>query len=593
MTGKKKEVTLRGIGMSPGIVIGKVRLVDRKKLKAEEWSISPGEVESESRRLLDAIEKSKKQLLKIKNTVFGEEKKDHLYIIDAHLMMLEDEMLIEDTLRNIRREKVNAEWALTMVVDELKKIFDAMDDIYMRERSGDVTYVGDTILRNLMGEKQEKISKIDEKVVIVAHDLSPADTAQMNKNNVIGFATDIGGKTSHTAIIARALEIPAVGGLEDITARVGTGDHIIVDGLSGKVVINPGEELFRDYLNKQQRYHYIEKEIHKYSKLPAETPDGRRLHIAGNIEILEEIPSLLSNGGEGVGLYRTEFLYMNRRTSPGEDEQFEVYKQVIEEVSPCPVTIRTLDVGMDKLLPYFDHPLELNPAMGLRSIRFCFKEKEVFKTQLRAILRASAHGKVRIMFPMISGLDEVRMARAALDEAREELDKEGIPFDKKVEIGIMMEVPSAAMIADILAKEVDFFSIGTNDLIQYSLAIDRVNEHVAYLYEPLHPAILRMVRNVVNAGHEAGIPVGMCGEMAGDPVYSLLLLGMGLDELSMSAFSIPRVKQVLRNISYDDAKAITEKVFSLSTAEDIRAHLTVEIKNRFSDELWEEFDMVG
>jgi len=591
MTQKSEDLFFDGIGISPGIVIGKVRLIDRKKVEVTERKISGEDIEQEVKRFEDAVKKAKTQLIKVKKKVFGEEKKDHLFIIDVHLMMLEDKMLLEDTISNIRNERINAEWALTMVVDELKKMFQNIDDYYLRERSGDISYVGEMILRNLSGEEHEKISKIDEKVVVVAHDLSPADTAQMNKDNIVAFATDIGGKTSHTAIIARALEIPAVGGLEEITGRVKTGDHIIVDGLSGKVIINPGKKLFREYLNKQQRYHYIEKEILKYADLPAVTPDGKRLHIAGNIEIVEEIPSLLSHGAEGIGLYRTEFLYMNRNRPPSEKEHFETYCDVIEKLSPNPVTIRTLDLGMDKIVPFFENPVELNPALGLRSIRFSLKEREVFKIQLRAILRASAFGRVKIMFPMISGVEELREAKAVLSEAKGELLKEGIAFDKAIETGIMIEVPSATLIADLLAKEVDFFSIGTNDLIQYSIAIDRVNEHVAYLYEPLHPAILRMVKNVVTAGHHAGIKVGMCGEMAGDPVYSIVLLGLGLDSLSMSAFSIPRVKKVLRSIASQDAQLIADKALSLSTAREIRDYIQGEINERFQGELWEEFSM--
>jgi len=589
MTPKKEETTLSGIVKSPGIVIGKAWLVDKKRVKAVKRKVLKKDIDSEIIRLQQAIETSKEQLLCIKNKFFGEETKDHQYIIDAHLLMLDDKMLIEDTIRNIKMEKVNAEWALTMVVGELKRIFENIDDEYLRERSGDIGYVGDRILKNLVGEKFDSLPDIEGKVILVAHELSPADTAQINKEKIIGFATDIGGKTTHTAIIARALEIPAVGGLEEVTERVETGDHIIIDGLAGKVIINPRKKTFKEYLDKQQRYLYVEREIHKYSKLPAVTLDGKRIHIAGNIEIIEEIPSLLSHGGEGVGLYRTEFLYMNRKTLPTEGEHFEIYKEVIQKVAPNPVTIRTLDAGVDKMISFFDHPAESNPAMGLRSIRLCFQESDIFKTQLRAILRASALGKTRVMFPMISGLEELRMAKAALDETKSELKKEGIAFDSEIQTGIMIEVPSAALIADLLAREVDFFSIGTNDLIQYSLAIDRVNEHVAYLYEPFHPAILRVIKSVIDAAHEAGIVVGMCGEMAGDPACSLLLLGMGLDELSMNAFAIPRVKKILRNISHKDAKAIAKNVLELSTVDEIKRHLHEEIKNSFEGELWEEF----
>lgn len=591
MTEGNEEILFEGIGLSPGIIIGKVWLIDNKKAKATKRHISSNEVEGEIKRFHDAVNQSKQQLLKIKNEVFSKEQKDHHYIVDTHIMMLDDRMLIEDSIKNIKKEKVCAEWAVAMVIDELKRIFENIDDYYLRERSGDIDHVGDRILKNLIGQDHAQLSDIDEKVVVVAHDLSPADTAQIDKGKIMGFAIDIGGKTSHTSIVARALEIPAVGGLEIITDVAQTGDHIIVDGLNGKVIINPGRDTFQNYLEKQQQYNYIEKEIHKYASLPAETLDGKRLHIAGNIEIVEEIDSLISHGGEGIGLYRTEFLYIGRSEPPTEDDHYDVYRKVIKKVSPHTVTIRTLDVGMDKMMPFFNHPVELNPAMGMRSIRFCLKEIPLFKTQLRAILRASAHGNVRIMFPMISGVEEIRAARKLLDEAKTELKHEGIAFNKRIETGIMVEVPSAALIADLLAMEVDFFSIGTNDLIQYALAIDRVNEHVAYLYEPLHPAILRMVKNIVDAGHKAGIKVGMCGEMAGDPVYSLILLGFGLDELSMNAFAIPRVKRIIRNITMEDARNISEKVLILATAQDIKDYLKNTIKSRFKGELWEEFNL--
>lgn len=590
MTIEGRETTLEGLALSPGIIIGRVWLIDNQKARAIKKSIAEKDVEREIRRLQKAVEESKKQLTKIKKEVFSEEQKDHQYIIDAHLMMLEDKMLIEDSISNIRNEKVCAEWAISTVINELKKIFENIDDYYLRERGGDIDHVGDRILKNLIGEEQTQLSNINEKVVVVAHDLSPADTAQMDKEKIVGFAIDIGGKTSHTSIVARALEIPAVGGLEEITALVETGDHIIVDGLKGRVVLNPGRELFQKYLKRQQKYNYIEKEIYKYADLPAETLDGTRIRIAGNIEMIEEIPSLISHGGEGIGLYRTEFLYIGRSEAPSEEEHYNVYCDVIKKVAPHAVTIRTLDVGMDKMIPYFNHPVELNPAMGVRSIRFCLKEPEIFKTQLRAILRASAHGDIRVMFPMISGVLELRMAKKMLEEAKSELERDGLSFNKDIKTGIMVEIPSAAMTADILAKEVDFFSIGTNDLIQYALAIDRVNEHVAYLYEPLHPAILRTVKGIVEAAHDAGIKVSMCGEMASDPTYSFILLGLGLDELSMNAFSIPRVKKVIRNISIKDANAITEKVLSLATEDEIKDYLKETIRNRFSGELWEEFD---
>ncbi len=415
----------------------------------------------------------------------------------------------------------------------------------------------------------------------MAHDLSPADTASLDIGKVSGFITNIGGRTSHTAIMARALEIPSVVGLEKATKEISNGDLIIIDGTLGKVIVNPTEDILSQYLEKEQRYDIAQKELFKLKDLPAETKDGYRISLLANIELTEELDSILRHGAEGIGLYRTEWLYLNRKDLPSEEEHFGIYKKVVERVLPYPVTIRTLDLGGDKFVSPMDLAQEMNPAMGLRAIRFCLKEVEIFKAQLRAILKASVFGKVRILFPMISGLDEILEAKRILAEAKEELEKKGVPFDAKIEIGIMIEIPSAVTIADILAKEVDFFSIGTNDLIQYSLAIDRINEHVSYLYEPLHPAVLRLIGNVVNYAHEQGIKVGMCGEMAGEPLYIPILLWLGIDELSMNALSILGVKRILRLITYQESKACVEEIWKLPTAREIEAFLKGEMRKRF------------
>ena len=582
----RTDIVLKGIGVSPGISIGMAFLVDGGRLETPAYCyLDLAYIPLEVKRFKKAVQESKDQLLKIRNKLLNDVKgKEHIRIIDAHLLMLEDKMLIDDTIKTIKKEKVNVEWAIRMVMKEIRDFFDSVDDEYIRERGSDIDHICDRVLKNLMGKKHETIAEIKEEVIVIAHDLAPTDTVQMVKGKVLGFLTDIGGKTSHTAIVARSLEIPAVVGLENITQKVNAGDTLIIDGTSGMVVINPSKKVIRDYEKKKGQYSDYEKLLHHYKKLPAEMLDGRRVRLMGNIEMVEEIPSLIDHGAEGIGLYRTEFLYLNRKDLPTEDEHFKVYKDVVERVSPHPTIIRTLDIGGDKFLSQMELAPEMNPAMGLRAIRFCLKEPDIFKTQLKGVLRASVYGNLKIMFPMISGMEELRKAKAIMEEAKEELRKEQKPFNPKIFVGAMIEVPSAAIIADILAREVDFFSIGTNDLLQYSLAIDRVNEHVAYLYEPLHPAALRIIKHIVDAAHNANIAVGVCGEMAGEPEHALILLGLGLDQLSMNALSILKVKKIIRSIKYSDAKEIAETALAFSTAGEIERFIRDEMKKRFPDE---------
>jgi len=445
----------------------------------------------------------------------------------------------------------------------------------------------------LVGRGQDDLTSIKGNVIVVAYDLSPADTIQMNLNHVAGFITDMGGRISHTAILSRSLGIPAVVGLETATSVVNDGDLLIVDGYGGTVIVNPDKAISEEYMKKREQIKLLEREVLKYAALPAETCDGYRIRMGGNIELVEELPMAISHGAEGIGLYRTEILYLNREDLPSEEEQFQTYKSVAEGIAPNSAVIRTLDVGGDKFLSKYGYDHEANPALGLRAIRFSLKEPHIFKIQLRGILRASAFGKLKMLFPMISGIGEIRKAKAILEEAKEELIREGIPFDEGLQIGAMIEIPSASIIADALAHEVDFFSIGTNDLIQYALAIDRINKHVSYLYEPLHPAILRMIKGIVEAGHRAGIEVGMCGEMAADPAYVLIFLGMGLDELSMTPFYIPRVKKILRGSSYEDAKQLLEEASQLSTATEIERCVKERMAERFPDDFtlgnhWDE-----
>ena len=576
MTEVKSEVVLmRGIGVSSGIVIGKAHLIDRAGVDTAQFChIDDSAVDAELKRFRDALTESRGQLRRIKKRLSKEGRgKEHIGIVDAHEMILKDQMLIHDTQKHIKQKRMNAEWALKSVLKDIRELFSRVDDEYLKERGSDIEHIVDRILANLSGRKHAGISEIETPSVVIAHDLSPTDTAQMVKGKVLGFLTDIGGRTSHTAIMARSLEIPAVVGLESVTENVKAGDTVIVDGMTGAVIVNPSESVVKVYERRRKRYRKYDKDLHHYRGMPAETTDGRRIKLMGNMELAEEISTLLYHGAEGIGLYRSEFLYMNRKELPTEEEHFAAYRHVAKRLGSNSVVVRTLDIGGDKFLGDTDTSDEINPAMGLRAIRLCLKRTDLFKTQLRGILRASAHGNIKIMFPMISGMDELRRAKALLQEAMEELEKEEKPFDRDIEVGVMIEVPSAALIADLLAKEVDFFSIGTNDLLQYSLAIDRVNEHVAYLYEPFHPAILRMIKGVIDAAHKSGISVSVCGEMAGEPEHALVFIGFGLEQLSMNAFSLLRVKRLIRSISFEEARDISIKALKFSTAREVENYV--------------------
>jgi phosphotransferase system enzyme I (PtsI) len=576
-----QERMLFGIGASPGIAIGATFVVDRTRIKAVERTISADDVPAEVRSFLEAVQISKKQLEDVKRAVADRRLAEHLHIIDTHLLILDDQMLVGDTVDIIRGERINAEGSLKRTLDKFRAVFDSIEDEYLRERRSDVDSVGDRLLRNLIGEKQQSVTEIDRKAIVVAHDLSPADTMQMDKSRIIGFITDVGGRTAHTAILARSLGIPAVVGLETATAQVREGMPVIIDGTSGTVILNPAPETFKEYLKKKQFYEYLEKELLSYRSLAAETLDGHRVTLRGNVELADEISLALREGAEGVGLYRTEFLYMNRVGLPTEEEQYQVYREVVEKMAPHPVTIRTLDVGGDKLVSEIDLSDEANPAMGLRAIRFSLKEEKIFRTQLRAIMRASVHGRVRILFPMITGVAEILSCKQLLSQLKEELGREGRLFDPDIQIGIMIETPSAAMIAELLAREVDFLSVGTNDLIQYCLAVDRGNEHVAYLYEPLHPAVLRALQMTCKAARKAGIEVAMCGEMAAEPLYTPVLLALGFDELSMNAPYISRVKRIIRQIRRDEGVKLLEELLQLGTAPEVARRLELEMQQRF------------
>jgi phosphotransferase system enzyme I (PtsI) len=586
----KKTQFIKGIGVTPQIIVGKAYLLDQGKIEAPARVLPEFQVPQEIERFREAIEESKKQLQKAKERLMGEDAAGLSYILDAHLLLLDDKNVIQNTIETIEQSWINSEWALKINLDRIRKVFDSIGDEYLKSRKTDLDYIEQRILRNLMGKPTETLSQIKEEVIVVAHDLSPADTAQMAKDKVTAFVTDMGGKTSHTAIMARSLDIPAVVGAETATQSIDTGDPLIVDGVTGVVVINPSPEIIQEYQERQQIRQRMERDLFQYRDLPAETLDGYRVRILANIELIDEIPSVLDHGAEGIGLYRTEYLYLNRKELPTEEEHFEAYRRVAEEIRPHPAIIRTLDIGGDKFISQLDLADEMNPAMGLRAIRFSLKEVDIFKTQLRAMLRASAFGKIKILLPMISGVTEIRQVKKILNEVRSTLIAEKIPFDSHIEIGIMIEVPSAVAIADILAKEVDFFSIGTNDLIQYTLAIDRVNESVTHLYEPLHPSILRLVRDVVQAAHEQGIRVAMCGEMAGDPLYVPILLGLELDDLSMNPLSIFRVKKILRTYTFRECKELVKASLRLATPEEIEDLVRTSLKQKLPDEFRDTFN---
>ncbi len=577
------EKVFNGIGASPGVVIGRAYLLDRRKVVVAGQRIEEVKVKDEVARFKKAVEISKAQLEDLKKRFSKGLGKSHAYILETLIMLLEDKMLVDGTVKRIKDLHVNAEGALKETIDAIGLKFDAIEDEYLRERKHDIEQVGERILRNLTGHKQESLADISEEAVIIAHDLAPTDTLMMRKDKILGFATDAGSRTSHTAILARSLGIPAAVGLERITGAVKTGDAVVVDGIHGVVIVDPDEETFLEYLKKQRRYKYFEQELEKLRLLPAVTLDGDVVHLEGNIELPEEVGSVAEHGGTGIGLYRTEFLFLNRPDLPTEEQHYQACRHVAERAAPQEVVIRTLDVGGDKIGLGAIFEKEANPALGLRAIRFLLQKKDVFKTQLRGILRASVHGNIKILFPMISGLAELHEAKGVLNEVKNDLMAEGVPFDEDVKVGIMIEIPSAAMISDILAKETDFFSVGTNDLIQYTLAIDRANEHVAYLYEPLDPAVLRLLQRVSQAAHEARIPLAMCGEMAGDPLYASILLGMGFRHLSMNVASIPWVKKVVRSVRMEDAVELAALVMRQPTAAHARKTAETFMHDRFPD----------
>jgi phosphotransferase system enzyme I (PtsI) len=565
-----EETILRGISAAPGICIGKAYLVDKEGVEVvPKYKLPQADIAKEVKRFKAAVKKSRDELRSVIDNT-PEEFRDHAAILETQEVLLKDKMLYGRAVDIIETEQVNAEWALKKTVADVRSAFGSMTDAYLKERVTDIVHLSDRIMRYLVGAKQVDIARIDKRVILVAVDLTPAETSQIRLERIKGFVTDRGGKASHTGIIARSLEIPAVLGLGNATTAIKNDDVIIVDGNSGTVIIQPSESTLIEYEERQNRYESHKAAISRSSShLPAESLDGRHFHIMGNIELPEEVVAVLTYGGDGVGLYRSEFQYMGRPRFPEENELYDKYSDVVQVVSPRPVTIRTLDINGDKYISPGIGRREENPAMGLRGIRWCLQRPELFNIQLRAILRAAVHGNVRVMFPMVATYSELVAAKKALDAAAQSLEKDGIPHRRDIPVGVLIEVPSAVITADAMAEEVDFFSIGTNDLIQYALAIDRGNKDVAHLFQPLDPAVLRLLKLVSDVAADKGIDVFMCGEMAGYAIHAPLLLGLGLKELSMNPQAIPAVKQMIRSIKLQNTRSLVNAALKLKSAEQV------------------------
>jgi len=578
----RKNHLLEGIPASPGIVMGPAHVLTQEGQVSTRLLYTDQEVAEELKRFNRAVDQTEEELARLRQEI-ADDLRDHAHILELHLLILRDRMLLLETQKLIREQNYNAERALYQAFLKIKEVFQRIGDKHIRGRIQDVEAVYHRLLGHLTGRGNSKTFEFSEPMIIVARDLSPTETTQMSNTEVLGFITERGGKTSHTAIIAHSLEIPAVVGLDNATLEIESGDEVIINGLTGRVIVNPDEAMRRSYQVRKEEFETFKGEVAQGSSLAAVTSDGYANRVLANIEMPEEVSLAQKYGADGVGLYRTEFLYLRQRQLPTEEDLFQDYYKVVEAMAPREVTIRTLDIGGDKFLSPLEYAPEMNPALGLRAIRFCLREQKIFRTQVKAILRASAFGKVRVMFPLVSSPRELHEARLLLESVKGELARENIPFDPQLPVGAMIEVPAAVTLADLLTQEADFFSIGTNDLIQYALAIDRSNKSVADMYEPLHPAVMRMVRQVVQVSRKAGIRVAMCGEMAGDPLYIPVLLGLGVDELSMNPTSIPVVKKVIRMTSLSEARRIARQALDLPTVEEVNEYVSSEMDHRFPD----------
>ncbi|PYK90189.1 MAG: phosphoenolpyruvate--protein phosphotransferase [Verrucomicrobia bacterium] len=581
MSGDNKEIRFRGVGVSPGLARGVIHVVRDDLDDVARYHIEPSQIGNEIARFEAALVQTRVQILEMQQKIAEAIGAKDAAIFDAHLLVVEDRTLIDEVLRRLETERCNVEWVFQEVASNYAETLSKIDDPYLRERALDIQDVTRRIIRNLQGKAPKPMLSTAEPHILVAHNLTPSDTATMNRQLVLGIATDLGSRTSHTAIIARSLNIPAVVGLHDATEKLESGQHVLLDGYTGVLIVDPTPETLSYYGEIEVRKDQVTKELRQLREIPSTTSDGRHIVLSANIELPGDVEAVSENGAEGIGLYRTEFLFVNRDTLPSEEEQYQTYRRVAERVKPNPLIIRTFDLGGDKLaVGTVDVGDELNPFLGWRAIRFCLENIDIFKTQLRAILRASAVGNVKIMFPMISGLEELRHAKAVLDECRREV---GEKKTAKMEVGAMIEIPSAAISADALAREVDFFSIGTNDLIQYTIAVDRVNERIAHLYEPTHPAVLRLLKMIADAAHANKIWVGVCGEMARDVALIPILLGLGIDELSVGARSVPRVKMAVRSLAVPECQQLVNEVLGLQTSSEILARCLELATKRYGD----------
>jgi len=580
----KQEIRFEGAGVSPGIAHGKVHVVRDDLDDVARYRISSSQVTDEIGRFEAALIQTRMQILEMQQRIAESIGAKDAAIFDAHLLVVEDRTLIDEVLRKLETDLCNVEWVFQEVATRYAETLNKIDDPYLRERALDIQDVTKRVIRNLQGKAPKAFLALSESHILIAHNLTPSDTASINRERVLGIATDLGSRTSHTAIMARSLNIPAIVGLHDVTAKLETGQYVLVDGTNGLLIVHPKAETLTHYAEIESRRAQVATQLKALRETSSTTRDGRHIVLSANIELPEDVDAVTANGAEGIGLYRTEFLYLNRNTLPTEEEQYETYRKVAECVRPNPLIIRTFDLGGDKLAPgTVDISDELNPFLGWRAIRFCLENIKIFKTQVRAILRASVVGNVKIMFPMISGLDELRGAKAVVAECREELHRSKMEIDAKIEVGAMIEVPSAAISASVLACEVDFFSVGTNDLIQYTLAVDRVNEKIAHLYEPTHPAVLRLLKWIADAAHTNNIWVGVCGEMAGDIALVPLLLGLGMDELSASAMLVPRVKRAVQSVAISECRELVEETLKLNTASEILARCVELADKRYGD----------
>lgn len=577
------ETRFFGIGVSPGIARGTVHVVRDEAEDVARYRIEPGEIANEIGRFEAALIQTRAQILEMQQKIAEAIGAKDAGIFDAHLLVVEDRTLIDEVLRKLKADLCNVDYVFQEVATHYAATLSKIDDPYLRERALDIQDVTRRVVRNLQGKAPKAFLALNEPHILVAHNITPSDTATMNREQVLGFATDLGSRTSHTAIMARSMRIPALVGLHNATEQLETGQQALVDGYDGLLILNPTPETLWHYGELKHRKEQVAERLTELRETKSTTRDGRHIVLSANIELPNDVDSVAQNGAEGIGLYRTEFLYLNRATLPTEEEQYETYRQVAENVAPHPLIIRTFDLGGDKIACGVETFDEQNPFMGLRAIRFCLEHLDIFKAQLRAILRASRAGNVKIMFPMISGLDELRRALAVLAECKAELETEGVPFESETEVGAMIEIPSAALCADALAREVAFFSIGTNDLIQYALAVDRVNERIANLYEPTHPAVIRLLKMVSDAAHKHDIWAGVCGEMAGDLATIPLLLGLGMDELSVSASLVPRVKRAVQSLSVPECEKLAADVLKLSTPADILARCTEVAQHHYGD----------